>query len=95
MRGISSSSVNVTSVKKHLDIEVISRIVEDLKLPGIGPEILTLVYSQLLDRPSINRMKEWLGNTDMLEILGVESTPTSQLYDSLDELNEMDFSKME
>ena len=95
MRGISSSSVNVTSVKKHLDIEVISRIVEDLKLPGIGPEILTLVYSQLLDRPSMNRMKERLGNTDMLEILGVESTPTSQLYDSLDELNEMDFSKME
>ena len=95
MRGISSSSVNVKSVERHLDIEIINRIVEDLKLTGIAPEILTLVYSQLLDRPSMNRMKERLGNTDMLEILGVESTPTSQLYDTLDELNEMDFSKME
>ena len=44
MRGVSSSSVNVTSVKRHLDIEVINRIVEDLKLNGIAPKILTLVY---------------------------------------------------
>ena len=54
-----------------------------------------LVYSQLLDRPSINRMEEWLDNTDKLEILGVESTSTSRLHDSLDELNELDFTKME
>ena len=95
VRRIRSSSVKVTAVKKHLDIEIINRIAEDLKLTGLSPEIMILVYSQLLDRPSINRMEEWLSNTDMLEILGVESTSTSRLYDSLDELNDLDFSKME
>lgn len=81
VRRISSSSVNVTAVKRHLDIEIINKMVEELKLTGLSPEILMLVYSQLLDRPSINRMEEWLSNTDMLEILGVEGTSTSRLYD--------------
>ena len=95
VRRISSSSVEVTAVKRHLDTETLNSIAEELKITGLSPEILMLVYSQLLDRPPINRMEEWLGNTDMLEILGVESTSTSRLYDSLDKLNEMDFDKME
>jgi len=95
VRSISSSSVKVTAVKRHLDIEVINRIVEDLNLTGLSPELLILAYSQLLDRPPINRMEGWLSNTDMLEILGVESTSTYRLNDSLDELNESDFTKME
>ena len=95
VRRISSSSLKVTAVKRHLDIEIIDRIAEELKLTGLSPEILMLVYSQLLGRPPINRLEEWFGNTDMLEILGVESTSTSRLYDSLDKLNEMNFDKME
>ncbi|EQB65607.1 MAG: hypothetical protein AMDU3_IPLC00002G0244 [Thermoplasmatales archaeon I-plasma] len=57
MRSISSSSVKVTAVKRHLDIEVINRIAEDLNLTGLSPELLILAYYQLLDRPPINRME--------------------------------------
>lgn len=59
------------------------------------PETLIFVYSQLLDRPSINRMEEWLSNTDMFDILGIDGTRTSKLYDALENMNSMDFSKIE
>ncbi len=95
VRRISSASVRVTAVKKHLDIEIIHRIAGDLNLTGLRQEILMMVYSQLLDRPSINRMEEWLDHTDMLEILGVDTTSTSRLYDALEDLNSMNFSEIE
>ncbi len=53
-------------ITAHPDIEIIHRIAGDLNLTGLKPEILMMVYSQLLDRPSINRMEEWLDYTDML-----------------------------
>ena len=95
VRRIMSSSVQVQAVRKHLDIEIIHRIASDLGITSLDSEILILVYSQLLDRPSINRMEEWLSYTDMLDILGIKATSTARLYDSLDTLNEMDFSRME
>ncbi|MEM3191162.1 MAG: hypothetical protein QXP36_02520 [Conexivisphaerales archaeon] len=36
-----------------------------------------------------------MNNTDMLDILGVENASNSRLYDSLDKLNNMDFSNIE
>ena len=58
-------------------------------------EILVMVYSQLIERPSINKMEEWLSYTDMLDILKINNISTSKLYDAPDELNNMDFSKIE
>ena len=87
VRRVQSSSIKVQAVRKHLDIEIVHRIAGDLGLTGLRKEILILVYSQLLDRPSINRLEEWLGDTDMLEILGTNSTSTSRLYDALDALD--------
>lgn len=95
VRRIASSSVKVKAVKRHLDIEIINRIAAELGITVLRPEILAMVYSQLLDRPSINGMEEWLSHTDMLEILGVDCMSTSMLYDALEELEEMDFSPIE
>lgn len=46
------------------------------------PRTLIFVYSQLLERPSINKMEEWLNQTDILKTLGIERITTAQLYDA-------------
>ncbi len=56
---------------------------------------MVMVYSQLLERPSINRMEEWLKGTDVLETLGIDRITTVQLYDALEELGAMDFTRVE
>ena len=35
-----------------------------------------MVYSQLIERPSINKMEEWLSYTDMLDILKINNIST-------------------
>jgi predicted transcriptional regulator len=95
VKRIASSSVRVKAVKRHLDIEIINRITAELGITDLRPGILAMVYSQLLDRPSINGMEEWLSHTDMLGILGADCMSTSVLYDALEELEEMDFSPIE
>lgn len=57
VRRIASSSLKVKAVKGHLDIEIINRIATDIGVTDLRPEIIAMVYSQLLDRPSINSIK--------------------------------------
>ena len=96
VRRVSSDGVKVTSVRRHLDVEIIDHLASDLGLKPLLPSsVLVLVYSQLLERPSINRMEGWLNETDMLEVLGIERITTADLYNALDELQLSDFSKVE
>ena len=96
VRKVSTQNVNVTSVKRHLDVEVINHLADELGLKQLLPSTaLILVYSQLLERPSINKMEDWLSETDILETLGLEKITTAQLYDALEQLQTIDFSKVE
>ena len=95
VKRVKTSSIKVTAAKKHLDIEIINHIASELGITDISKEILIMVYSQLIERPSINKMEEWLSYTDMLDILKIKNISTSKLYDALDGLNNMDFSKIE
>ena len=95
VKRVKTSSIKVIAVKKHLDIEIINHIALELGITDISKEILVMVYSQLIERPSINKMEEWLSYTDMLDILKIKNISTSKLYDALDGLNNMDFSKIE
>jgi transposase len=96
IRKVSTKNVTVTSIKRHLDIEIINHLATELGLKQLLPKTaLIYVYSQLLQRPSINKMKQWLNETDLLETLGIENITTSQLYEALEELQNIDFSKAE
>lgn len=96
VRKVSTQNVNVTSVKRHLDVEVINHLANELGLKQLlSSTTLILVYSQLLERPSINKMEDWLSETDILETLGLEKITTAQLYDALEQLQTIDFSKVE
>ena len=93
-------SKRTEKVKRYLDVVVIDKISERLNLKetlGKNSEyILSLVYSQLLDRPAINRLEEWLENTEILNILGIKRISTKRLYETLSFIeNEIDFEMVE
>jgi transposase len=96
VRKTSTSDMKVTSVKRHLDVEIIDHLANELGLKQLLPTAsLVLVYSQLLERPSLNKMEQWLNETDILEILQLEKISTFQLYEALEQLQDTDFSKAE
>lgn len=95
-RRVMSDNISVIEVRKHLDVEIIDRLASELGIKDkVQKEALVMVYSQLLDRPSINRMEEWLDSTDILEMLDIKSITAAQLYNALEELGTMDFSMVE
>ena len=95
-RKISTADIKITSIRRHLDIEIIDHLANELGLKQLLPAAaLVMVYSQLLKRPSINKMEQWLNETDILETLQLEKISTAQLYDALEQLQDTDFSKVE
>lgn len=95
-RRTTTSDVTATTVKRHLDIEIIDHLAQELKLKQhLSPQALVLVYSQLLERPSINKMEQWLNENDILETLKLEKITTHQLYNALEQLQDLDFSIIE
>jgi transposase len=96
VRKISTCDVRAMEVRRSLDVEVVHRISSRLGINAMIPgNASVMVYSQLLDRPAINRMPEYLRETEILRYLGIESIDTVDLYESLQEINDMDFSAME
>ena len=95
-RKIFTNNVKITSVKRHLDVEIVDQLAAQLGLKQmLPPATLILAYGQLLDRPSINKMEQWLSETDILETLNIERITTTQLYEALEQLQDVDFSKIE
>jgi transposase len=96
VRKVSTSDLKVTQIRRHLDVEIIDHLANELNLKQFLPATaLVFVYSQLLERPSISKMEEWLNETDILQTLGIEKITTAQLYEALDKLQENDFSATE
>lgn len=96
VRKISTADIHITSVRRHLDVEIIDHLANELSLKQLLPTAaLVLIYSQLLERPSINKMEQWLNETDILETLQLEKISTAQLYDALEQLQDIDYSKVE
>lgn len=96
VRKVFTNDVKVTSVRRHLDVEIIDHLANQLGLKQLLPAAaLILAYGQLLERPSINKMEQWLGETDVLETLGLEKITATQLYEALEQLQDIDFTKIE
>ncbi|MGC8581308.1 MAG: transposase [Thermoplasmata archaeon] len=96
VRRVQSSDIKVMEVRRSLDVEIVHRISSKLGINEMIPKnALVMVYSQLLDRPAINRMPEYLQETEILRYLGIEKIDTANLYKSLQKINDMDFSAIE
>jgi transposase len=99
VKRIRSDKINITSVKQYLDIVVIDKIARELKLHELlgkySRQILILVYSHLIERISINKLPDWLEQTDMLAILEIDGISSKELYEALDHMNRIDIRVIE
>ena len=90
-----TKDIQATSVKQSLDVLAIDKIAEELRLKEIPYKpALSLVYSQLLEKRSINRLEDWMRYTEIPEVLGMENPTVKSLYESLADINEDTFEKI-
>jgi len=96
VKKVDSTSIKVKHVKQSLDILGIKQIIEVLKLGSIEDKnILALVYSQLLENRSINKLEEWFRFTEIPEVLRNNEIKSTELYNSITNFKEVNFEKVE
>ena len=75
-----ANEIEVKSVKQSLDVLAIDKIAEELKLKNLeNPQILSLVYSQLLEDKSINKLESWIKYTEIPHLLGFDKISVKEL----------------
>jgi len=95
VKKVATNNIQAMSVKQSLDVLAIDKIAEELKLKEIQHKpALSLAYSQLLERRSINRLEDWMRYTEIPEVLGIKLPSVKELYESLADINEDDFEKI-
>ena len=95
-RRVNSDDIRVMDVRRSMDVEAVHRIAGKLNISTLIPkESMVMVYSQLLDRPAINRMEDYLKTTEIPLYLGMQDVSTGKLYKSLSEINGLDFTEIE
>ena len=98
-RRVASTDVEVEAVRHCADVLAVHRVAERLGLRELfgehGPYVLSFVYSHLLERPSIRKLEEWFGGTEIPELLGLEEISTGRLYETLGHISSVDFGRVE
>lgn len=96
---LDAATLEVTSVKKYLDYQVLHTIAQKLTLPKLLGEkaryILLLVYTQLTSRKPIYQIPQYVEHTVLQEVLGIDKLVDKQLYEALDSLEYLDFAPVE
>ncbi len=95
VKKVVTSDIQAVNVKQSLDILAIDKIANELKLKEIPHKpALSLVYSQLLEKRSITKLEDWMRYTEIPEVLGTKLPSVKELYESLADINEEDFEKI-
>jgi len=89
---INSADIKIKNVKRSLDVLAIDKLAEQLTIKSINNKyLLSLIYSQLLEKRSINQIEEWIEYTEIPQILKIDKFSTKDLYESLTEIPEGEF----
>jgi len=89
------SDIKVGSVKRSLDVLCIDKIAEELGIKEIKNKyFLSLIYSQLLEKRSINKLEDWFRYTEIPDILKIKDVTTKELYESLSEITGEELNKI-
>ncbi len=95
VKRVATSDIHAVSVKQSLDILAIDKIAEELRLKEVSfKPALSLAYSQLLEKRSISRIEDWMRYTEIPNVLGINPPSVKELYESLADINEEDFEKI-
>lgn len=95
VKRVSSDSISVESVKRYLDYKVLHLVAEEIGLTKVLGEktkyLLLLIYTQIISRKPIYKLPEYVEQTVLKELLGIEKLIDKELYEALDELEGLDF----
>lgn len=96
---IDLEKVVVSSVKRHLDIKVLHQLAGELGLPkmlgkAVNP-LLAMIYAHLLQKSSIAKLPDWFDHTTIYELLKCEPFSTKELYESLEQIQKVNFETVE
>ena len=95
VKKVFTNKIQVQSVKQSLDVLAIDKIAEDLDIKELGnPYVLSLIYSQLLENKSINKLENWMKYTEIPYLLGFDKVSVKNLYEALSEVDDEDFEKV-
>jgi hypothetical protein len=98
-RRVATTDVEVEAVRHCADALAVHRVAGRLGLAELlgehGPYILSFVYSHLLERPSIRKLEEWFGGTEIPDLLGLREITTGRLYETLGHLSGVNFERVE
>lgn len=95
VKKVNTNNIEAVSVKQSLDVLAIDKIAEELSINSIPNKyFLSLIYSQLLEKRSINKIQEWIRFTEIPEILGLDNISAKSFYESLTEINDEDLEKI-
>jgi transposase len=90
-RSVRTSDINIKEVKEYLNFYAIHSIACELGFDNLFEEksnyILLMVYSHLVEKLSINKMKDWLHQTELPALLNITNIGTNTLYQVLDYLD--------
>jgi len=95
VKKVFANKIQVQSVKQSLDVLAIDKIANELDIKDLGnPYVLSLIYSQLLENKSINKLESWMKYTEIPYLLGFDKVSVKNLYESLSEVDDGDFEKV-
>jgi transposase len=93
---ILTTDIEIKNVKRSIDVYAIHKLNEKLNLNSqIGSLTQALVYSQILDNNSINKLEKWLEVTEIPDILEIKDFSTQKLYEEIRNISELNFEKIE
>ena len=89
------SDITIGAVKRSLDVLCIDKIAEELGIKEIKNKyFVSLIYSQLLEKRSINKLEDWFRYTEIPNILKIKDVMTKELYESLSDITEVELNKI-
>ena len=95
IKKVFANKIKVQSVKQSLDVLAVDKIAEELNIKSLeNPYVLSLIYSQLLENKSINKLENWIKFTEIPYLLGFDKVSVKNLYESLSEVNDENFEKV-
>jgi len=95
VKKVYADKIEVQSIKQSLDVLAVNKTAEELNIKSLeNPYVLSLIYSQLLESKSINKLETWMKFTEIPYLLGFDKVSVKKLYESLSDVNDEDFEKV-
>jgi transposase len=94
-RVVRTSDINITEVKECMNFQAVNSIASELDLHNLLGEksnyILLMVYSHMMEKLSINKLKYWIEKTELPLMLNIPKIGTNSLYHALDYLESLNW----